>query len=81
MSFEVFRPGGSKLGEYDSRADAEHAIERDIQEHAGEYVISDVKFRAEEARKQGEERKKEEDRKVDTERQRAEQERFAAERQ
>jgi hypothetical protein len=43
---EVFDPAGKLVGVYETRADAEHAIERDVQSKASGYVIDDSKWRA-----------------------------------
>jgi len=50
--YEVFDPAGDPVGVYESRADAEHAIERDIQAKAGAYTIDDSKWRSQEAAEQ-----------------------------
>jgi hypothetical protein len=49
---ELFDPAGKLIGVYETRADAEHAIERDIQARSSGYTISDEKFRAQEAAEQ-----------------------------
>jgi hypothetical protein len=50
--YEVFLPAGQLLGVYETRADAESAIQADIQARAVGYTISDEKFRAQEAAEQ-----------------------------
>lgn len=47
--FELYDPSGKHLGTYESRADAEHAIERDVQAKAAGYVIDDSAWRKQEA--------------------------------
>jgi hypothetical protein len=79
--FEVYDPDGDLLGSYESRANAEEAVRRDIAQRAGEYVISDERFRAQERAEQDAERKREQERRSSIDRQRQTQADFAAKRQ